>query len=99
VYASVAGGLRVSETGADLALALALGSAQRGQPVVARTVAVGELGLGGEVRTVPQLERRLDEASRLGFARALVPASAASRPGLDVVPVHDVTEALARGLG
>jgi DNA repair protein RadA/Sms len=99
VYASVAGGLRVSETGADLALALAVGSAQRGRPVVARTVAVGELGLGGEVRTVAQLERRLDEAARLGFTRALAPASAVSRPGLDVVPVRDVTEALARGLG
>jgi DNA repair protein RadA/Sms len=99
VYASVAGGLRVSETGADLALALAVGSAERDSPVVARTVAVGELGLGGEVRTVPQLERRLDEAARLGFTRALAPAAAEPRPGLDVVPVHDVADALARGLG
>jgi DNA repair protein RadA/Sms len=99
VYASVAGGLRVSETGADLALALAVGSAQRQRPVVDRTVAVGELGLGGEVRTVPQLERRLDEAARLGFTRALVPASVASRAGLEVVPVRDVTDALGRGLG
>jgi DNA repair protein RadA/Sms len=99
VYASVAGGLRVSETGVDLALALAVGSAQSNRPVVARTVAVGELGLGGEVRTVPQLERRLDEAARLGFTRALVPAQAESRPGLEVVPVRDVTDAFARGLG
>jgi DNA repair protein RadA/Sms len=99
VYASIAGGLRVSEPGADLALALAVGSAQSGRPVVARTVAIGELGLGGEVRSVPQLERRLDEAARLGFTRALVPASGESRSGLDVVPVRDVSEALERGLG
>jgi DNA repair protein RadA/Sms len=51
------------------------------------------------VRTVPQLERRLDEAARLGFTRALVPAQAESRPGLEVVPVRDVTDAFARGLG
>jgi DNA repair protein RadA/Sms len=99
VYASVAGGLRVSETGADLAFALAVGSAQCDRPVVARTVAVGELGLGGEMCTVPQLERRLDEAARLGFTRVLAPAQAESRPGLEVVPVRDVTDAFARGLG
>ena len=74
VYASVAGGLRVAETGLDLALALALAGATNGRPVVAGTVAIGELGLGGEVRSVPQLEHRLAEAARLGFTRALVPA-------------------------
>ncbi len=63
------------------------------------TVAVGELGLGGEVRTVPQLERRLAEAARLGFTRVVAPAQAESRPGLEVVPVRDVTDAFARGLG
>jgi DNA repair protein RadA/Sms len=99
VYASVAGGLRITETGADLALALAVGSARRKQPVVAGTVAVGEVGLGGEVRAVAQLDRRLDEAARLGFTHALAPPSATPRPGLQVVPVHDVSEALARGLG
>jgi DNA repair protein RadA/Sms len=99
VYASVAGGLRVTETGADLALALAVGSAQRRCAVDARTAAVGELGLGGEVRTVPQLDRRIEEAARLGFTRVLAPPAASSRPGIEVVPVHDVTEALARCLG
>jgi DNA repair protein RadA/Sms len=99
VYASVAGGLRVTETGVDLALALAVGSARRKQPVVGGMVAVGEVGLGGEIRAVPQLDRRLDEAARLGFTHALAPPSATPRPGLEVVPVHDVSEALARGLG
>ena len=99
VYASVAGGLRVTETGADLALALAVGSARRKQPVFEGTVAVGEVGLGGEVRAVAALDRRLDEAARLGFTRALAPPSARSRGHLEVVPVHDVSEALAYGLG
>jgi DNA repair protein RadA/Sms len=99
VYASVAGGLRVTETGADLALTLAIGSARLKQPVVESTVAIGEIGLGGEVRAVAQLERRLDEAARLGFTHALAPPSARTRPGIRVVPVHDVSEALARGLG
>jgi DNA repair protein RadA/Sms len=95
--------LRVTETGADLALALAVASAQLHRPVAAGAVANGELGLGGEVRTVPQLERRLDEAARLGFAVAIVPANGPStsgaRAGIGVVPVRDVTDALERGLG
>jgi DNA repair protein RadA/Sms len=103
VYASVAGGLRVTETGADLALALAVASAQSHRPVIEGAVAIGELGLGGEVRTVPQLERRLEEAARLGFSVALVPANGSStsavRAGVQVVPVRDVTDALQRGLG
>ena len=70
VYASVAGGLRVTETGVDLALALAVGSARRKQPVVGGTVAVGEVGLGGEIRAVPQLDRRLDKARVSVHARA-----------------------------
>ncbi len=103
VYASVAGGLRVAETGLDLALALALAGATSGRPVDVGTVAVGELGLGGEVRSVPQLEHRLAEAARLGFTRALVPPSAAkgersTRPGMRVVEVRDLRETLEHGL-
>ncbi len=99
VYASVAGGLRIVETGVDLALALAVGSARQKRPVSRGMVAVGEVGLGGEVRAVAQLDRRLDEAARLGFTEVLAPPSARSRAGVNVIPVHDVTEALARGLG
>jgi DNA repair protein RadA/Sms len=100
VYASVAGGLRVTERGLDLALALAVAGAQLGAVSARDTVAVGELGLGGEVRSVPQLERRLGEAARLGFRRALVPVGASSpRPApLELVEVADVRDALAVGL-
>jgi DNA repair protein RadA/Sms len=97
VYASVAGGLRVTERGLDLALALAVAGARLDAVTSRDTVVIGELGLGGEVRSVPQLERRLSEAARLGFGRAVVPAggrSPAGVLGLEVVPVHSVRDAL-----
>jgi DNA repair protein RadA/Sms len=75
VFALAAGGVRVHEPAADLALALALLSSKAGAPLPADTVVVGEVGLGGEVRSVNHLARRLREAARLGFAAAVVPAS------------------------
>ena len=98
VYASIAGGLRVTEPGLDLALALAAASARTGRALPSDLVVVGELGLGGEVRSVPQLERRLAEAARLGFGTALVPPGTAPQPGIAVVPVADLRDAVARGL-
>ncbi len=101
VYASVAGGLRVTERGLDLALALAVAGAHLGAAVTRDTVAIGELGLGGEVRSVPQLERRLTEAARLGFTRAVVPKGPHGVPhsaGLDLVEVTDVRHAVDEAL-
>lgn len=94
VYASVAGGVRVGEAGADLAVVLAVASARVGVPVDARTVALGEVGLGGELRQVAQHPRRIAEAARLGFARAIVPVSSADAGGLELVRVADVGAAL-----
>ena len=74
VYANLAGGLTVSEPGLDLPLALALASSLRDRPLVPGTVAIGEVGLLGELRSVGGLDRRLREAARLGFTRAIVPA-------------------------
>jgi DNA repair protein RadA/Sms len=73
VYLNVAGGLRVSEPAADLAVAAALVSAASDRPVPAETVVFGEIGLSGEVRAVSQADVRLKEAAKLGFTRALVP--------------------------
>jgi DNA repair protein RadA/Sms len=98
VYASIAGGLRVVEPGVDLALVLAVAGARLRCPTRERTVVVGEVGLGGEVRSVPQVERRLAEAVRLGFTRALAPPGTAPVPGLDLVAVADVGEAVGAGL-
>jgi DNA repair protein RadA/Sms len=75
VFVSVAGGIRLEEPAADLGVALALASSFRDAPLPADWVAVGEVGLAGELRPVPQLDRRLGEAARLGFRTALVPRS------------------------
>jgi DNA repair protein RadA/Sms len=99
VFTSVAGGVRVPGASADLAVALAVAGALVRRPVEAETIAIGEIGLGGEVRQVPQTARRLREAARLGFTRALTPPSTPTVPGLDVVPVVDLEEALGAGLG
>jgi DNA repair protein RadA/Sms len=91
VYVNVAGGVRILEPAADLAVALALASSRLDLGVPGDAVACGEIGLGGEVRRVARSEARLREARRLGFRRALLPEASGGAPeGLDVVPVSDV---------
>ena len=75
VYASVVGGVRLNDPGSDLALCLALASAAMDKPVHSDMVALGEVGLGGEIRHVTHLERRVIEAERMGFSRVLIPSS------------------------
>ena len=97
VFVSVAGGLRVSEPSVDLALALAVASSYYDIPVDARTVAMGEVGLGGEVRRVSQLSLRLREAAKLGFETAVVPEGGIPRgeeSPLNLVPVTRVDDAV-----
>ncbi len=96
-YLATVGGARVTEPAADLALALAAASSVTDAVLPARLVAVGELGLAGEVRQVPGLQRRLMEASRLGMTRAVVPTGAHLAPirGLHVAEVSTLREALA----
>ena len=76
VIVNVVGGIRVGEPAVDLAVALAVASSFRGVPLEEDTVVLGEVGLSGEVRPVPQLARRLQEAARLGLAKAIVPVRA-----------------------
>ena len=101
VYASTVGGVRVIDPSADLATALAVASALRDWDPPGRFVALGEIGLSGELRRVPGLSRRLAEAGRLGFTRALVPAGSGVGPvaGLQVVEVATLTDALAAVFG
>ena len=95
VYAATVGGMRTSEPSADLALAAAVASAVRDQPLPAGMVILGEVGLAGEVRRVAGLGRRLAEASRLGFDYAIVPEDAGPIPaGIKVKTVTNVGEAL-----
>jgi DNA repair protein RadA/Sms len=98
VYVNVAGGVRVAEPAADLAVALALASSRLDLPLPADVAACGEVGLGGEIRRVARLDERLREAARLGYGRVLVPArsiSAAAAGGATPIGVDDVGEAVA----
>lgn len=96
VFASVAGGIRVTEPAADLAVALAVASATTGVPLPAELAAVGEVGLSGEVRQVSGMARRLEESARLGFTRVVVPASSPEGPaGVALLRVATVAEAVA----
>ena len=99
IYANVVGGLKIAEPAADLAVTLAVVSSFRDRAVDARLVAIGEVGLSGEVRSVNHLERRLIEARRLGFTRAIVPANLGRRSagfgeGLELIRVSTLSEAL-----
>ena len=93
VFAAAAGGLSVKEPAADLALCLAVMSAAGDLPVAPDVIAVGQVGLGGEVRKVPAVERRLVEAARLGFRVALVPEGQASHPDIRTHEVSDLSHA------
>jgi DNA repair protein RadA/Sms len=99
VYANLAGGLAVMEPGLDLPLALALVSSLRDRAIAPGTVAIGEVGLLGELRGVVGLERRLREAARLGFARAIVPRplpgmTLARIDAFDIVAVDTLADAI-----
>lgn len=98
VYLNVAGGFRLSEPAADLAAALAVSSSVRGRPMRPQMAVFGEVGLGGEVRSVGMTEQRLREAAKLGFSSCLLPAAnmedAKEFRGLQVVGVHRVAEAV-----
>ncbi|MGC6482072.1 MAG: DNA repair protein RadA [Synechococcus sp.] len=103
-YLAVAGGLDVEEPAADLGVAAAVVASYRDLTLPAGTVLMGELGLGGQLRSVPQLELRLQEAARLGFRRAVVPhgsglASGAAALGLELLEASRITEALVLALG
>jgi DNA repair protein RadA/Sms len=97
VFANIVGGLRVGETAADLAVALAVVSSLTERPVSQDVVVFGELGLTGEIRPVPFGEERLAEAHKHGFKRAVVPRANAPRRalGIEVVAVDRLSEALA----
>ena len=103
-YLAVAGGLEVEEPAADLGVAAAVVASYRDLVLAAGTVLVGELGLGGQLRPVGQLELRLQEAARLGFRRAVVPRGSGLGPaaaglGLQILEAGGVTEALVAALG
>ena len=95
VFAATVGGMRINEPAADLAVALAVASAAEDRPLRPNTVVLGEVGLAGDVRRVSGVDRRLAEAARLGYTRALVPPDAGRVPdGVRVTVVRDLESAM-----
>lgn len=95
VYAATVGGMRMTEPSSDLALAVAVASAVKDRPVPEGTIVLGEVGLAGEVRRVPGVGRRLAEAARLGFTRAIVPTDSGAAPkGMRATEVTNLGGAL-----
>lgn len=96
IYVNIAGGLRVTETAIDLGVAAALISSYTGRAVPAGTVFFGEMGLGGEVRSVPKAGIRLKEAERIGLKRAYVPKKVANEindfKSLELIPIENIQE-------
>lgn len=97
VYTATVGGMRITEPAADLAIALAVVSAKRDAALPADLVVLGELGLAGELRRVHGVDRRLAEAARLGFTRAIVPTGAeVGRTGMQITEASSLREIMAR---
>jgi len=102
IITNVIGGIRIGEPAADLGMALAIASSHRDAKVAQGLVAMGEVGLSGELRAVPQMERRITEAYRLGFKRCLIPEASARlssiTKGIELLTAGTVAEALRLGL-
>jgi DNA repair protein RadA/Sms len=99
IYVNIVGGLKINEPAVDLAVAVAVASSYRDVPVSPELVTIGEVGLSGELRTVGQLDRRLSEAAKLGFTRAIYPPTVRKPQlpnglkGLSVATVQEAIEA------
>jgi DNA repair protein RadA/Sms len=98
VFVNVAGGVRIDEPGADLAVALAIASAARRLPVRSGTAAFGEIGLTGRLREATQADRRLEECSKLGLAAVVAPKGTPSRGTLRVRAAETLRQAIKAGL-
>jgi DNA repair protein RadA/Sms len=98
VFVNVAGGVRIEEPGADLAIALAIASAARGLPLREKCAAFGEIGLTGRLRPASQAERRLDECRKLGIATVVAPEGTPTREHPRVAAVETLRAAIRSGL-
>ena len=103
VFVNIAGGVKIDEPAVDLGIAASIASSLRDIPVDSSTVAVGEIGLGGEIRTIGHVEKRIQEAAKLGFKRIVIPHNnlkgIKGQDGIDIVGVQSVNEAIQQLLG
>lgn len=96
IYLNIAGGIKITEPAADLAVCLSLASVYKNKEIKEGTIVFGEVGLAGEVRSVNNIEKRLTEAAKLGFKRAVIPKSKAGKiqAGINIITVASVSEAI-----
>ncbi len=99
IFVNVAGGIKIEDPAADLAVATALASAFRNEAVVSQSVAIGEIGLAGEIRSVSQALLRINEAQKLGFKHCILPRNNCKnlhfqKEGMELIPVSNLKEAL-----
>lgn len=98
IYVSVAGGLKIDETAVDLGISVAVATAKSDKQIPSDLVFIGEVGLGGELRAVSQLEKRIKEAAKLGFTRAIIPKRSMNGlrvpPGFKVYGVENIRDAI-----
>ena len=97
-YVNVVGGLELDEPAADLAIALAIASSMRDKPIGDDLAAIGEIGLAGEIRSVPSINQRLQEIARLGFKRCVIPAHCKDDiklpKGVQLLPAKNIRDAV-----
>lgn len=102
IFVNVAGGIKINEPGADLAIVLAIASSFKNRPVAENTVIIGEVGLAGEVRAVNHMEKRIKEAAKLGFSKAIIPSENAAEISnsveIKIDGVKNIREAVETGL-
>lgn len=96
VYVNMVGGMKITEPAADLAVALAIASASTGRPIKDGAIAFGEIGLSGEIRSTSFVDKRIAEARKLGFKRAIAPPSKSSKAF--VMPTRSLADAIQKGL-
>lgn len=103
VFVNVAGGIRIDEPAADLGVATSIVSSLRDIPVDSQTVAIGEIGLGGEIRTIAHCDKRVQEAAKLGFKSIIIPKTNAkkmkSSNGITIIGVETIQEAMKQLIG
>ena len=98
VFVNIAGGVKIDEPAVDLGIATSITSSLRDIPVDSSSVAVGEIGLGGEIRTIGQVQKRVQEAAKLGFKRIIIPHNnlkgVKGQDGIEIIGVHTINEAM-----
>ena len=103
VFVNIAGGIRIDEPAVDLGIATSIASSLRDVPVDSQSVAIGEIGLGGEIRTISHIEKRIQEAAKLGFKRIVLPSnnlkSVKQNGDIEIIGVGKIEQAIEALLG